>query len=125
MQVRPIPEEVLVFRPEVPLRLKKSTFSQCLREAPSGSSPGPGGCSNEILRVCLDDSELLQLFMLATMTTLHKADGGVRGIATGTVFCRLAKCLSRQYVKEVEKVCAPYQFAMSTRARGPPDPCHH
>ena len=55
--------------------------------------------------------------MLATMTALRKADGGVRGIATGTVFRRLvAKCLSRQYVKEVEKDCAPYQFAMSTRA---------
>ena len=51
------------------------------------------------------------------MTAVRKPDGGVRGIATGTVFRRhVAKCLSRQYISEVEKVCAPYQFAMSTRA---------
>ena len=50
-QVRPIPEEVLNFRPEAPLRLKKTVFSQCLREAPSGSS-------FEILLVCMDDGEL-------------------------------------------------------------------
>ena len=42
-QVRPIPEEVLDFRPEASLRLKKTVFSRCLREAPSGSSSGLGG----------------------------------------------------------------------------------
>ena len=98
-QVRPIPEEVLRFRPEQQLKFKKSVFSKCLREAPSGSSPGPGGCSNEVLRVCLEDGELLSLlhfaaqdfargevppeithlFTLASMTAIRKADGGVRG----------------------------------------------
>ena len=54
---------------------------------------------------------------MATMTALGKPDGDVRGIATGTVSRRLvAKCLSRQFISDVEKVCAPYQFAMSTRA---------
>ena len=124
------------------LKLKKSVFSKCLQEAPSGNSPGPGGCSNEILRVCLEDGELLsllhfaaqdfargevplevtQFFTLASMTAVRNPDGGVRGIATGTVFRRLvAKCLSRQYISEVERVCAPFQFAMSTgrhRLRG-------
>ena len=33
-----------------------------LRTSPSGSAPGPGGCTNEFLRVCLDDAEVLQLF---------------------------------------------------------------
>ena len=67
----------------------------CLRTAPSGCSPGPGGCTNEILSVCLDDAELLGLlssaaedfaraavpgeamrpFMLASMTALQKRDG--------------------------------------------------
>ena len=105
---------------------RKKVFCKCLQEAPSGSA--------SILRVCLDDGELLQLlhlaaqdfarpaevarlFMMATITAIRKSDGGVRDIATGTVFRRLvAKCLSRQYIAEVEKVCAPFQFAMSTRA---------
>ena len=99
----PISREVMDFAPESPLSLDGKIFAKCLRTAPSGCSPGPGGCTNEILRVCLD--ELLGLlssaaedfaraavpggamrpFMLASMTALQKRDGGVRGIATGTI----------------------------------------
>ena len=95
----------------------------------------PESLSNEILRVCLDDAELLGLlcsaaedfaraampgeamrpFMLASMTALQKRDGGVRG--TGTSFRRLvAKTLARQFGREVEEACSPFQFALSTRA---------
>ena len=61
------------------------------------SAPGPGGRTNEMLKVCLDDAEVSQLlflaaqdmakahipesaktFMLATMTALQKKDGGGR-----------------------------------------------
>ena len=43
--------------------------------------------------------------------------GGVQGIATGLAFRRLvAKCLARQFGKEVEAACSPFQFALSTRA---------
>ena len=61
------------------------------------SSSGPGGCADELLRVCLDDCELLQLlflaaedlargnappaakpFMTAAMTALSKKDGNCR-----------------------------------------------
>ena len=87
--------------------------------------------------MCLDDPEVFQLlfraaedcaaatmpetarkaFMSATMTALQKPDGGVRGIATGTSFRRLvAKTLARQFGKAVEATCAPFQFALSTRA---------
>ena len=56
-------------------------------------------------------------FMSATMTALQKPDGGVRGIATGTSFRRrVAKTLARQFGKAVESTCAPFQFALSTRA---------
>ena len=105
-----------------PLQLDSKAFAKCLREAPSGCPPGPGGCTNEMLRVCLDDHELFQLLfsasedfargtvpptvgrvlMVATMTALQKPDGGVRGIATGMAFRRLvAKCLARQFAKTV------------------------
>ena len=47
---------------------------------------------------------------------MNKRDGGVRGIATGTVFHGLvAKTLARQFSKEKD-ACAPFQFALCTRA---------
>ena len=97
-----------------------------------------GGCTNEMLKVCFDDKETLQLLgltaadfaratsprnvthcsTLATLTALQKKDGGVRGIVTGTSFRRLvAKTLAKQFGKTVEAACAPFQFALSTRAR--------
>ena len=60
---------------------------------------------------------ITRAFMTATMTALRKPDGGVRGIATGTSFRRLvAKTLAHQFVEVVESTCAPFQFALSTRA---------
>ena len=122
-RIREIPGEVLDDNPERELELDSKRFAECLRSAPSGSASGLGGCSNEILRVCLDDRDTLlfftkaaedfaratvpadvfRAFMTATMTALEKRDGGVRGIATGSVFRRLvAKTLARQFGKEVE-----------------------
>ena len=136
-QLRELPRTVTDFQPERPLNLDRKIFHDCLRGSPSGVASGPGGCTNEMLRVCLDDQETLSLvfeaaqdfargqvpnvvcrsLMLATMTALQKNDGGVRGIATGTVFRRLvAKVLARQFSDEVEAACAPLQFALSTRA---------
>ena len=80
------------------MQLDRKIFATCLRGSPSGSSPGPGGCTNEVLRVVLDDPEALffltaaaedfdradvpqcifDAFMLATMTALQKREGGVR-----------------------------------------------
>ena len=42
---------------------------------------------------------------------------GVRGIATGSSFRRsVAETLARQFGRIVEQECAPFQFALSTRA---------
>ena len=112
-----IPQAIIDYIPESPLQLDAKIFAKCLQTAPSGSAPGPGGCTNEMLRVCLDDVETLSLlisaaedfaraetppaaqsFMLATVTALRKKDGGVRGIATGSSFRRLvAKTLAKQF----------------------------
>ena len=60
---------------------------------------------------------IFKAFMMINMTALQKRDGGVRGIATGTSFRRLvARTLARQFSTEVEAVCAPFQFTLSTRA---------
>ena len=80
-----------------PLQLDAQLFAKCLRKAPPGCSPGPGRCTNETLRICLDEQELSQLLflasedfakgtvpvgvsrelMLATMTAVRKDDGEV------------------------------------------------
>ena len=136
-QVRAIPGEVLEFNPSQPLQLEMWTFVHCLRSAPAGSAPDPGGCSYEVLKVCLDDPEVTHLlfmaaedmargtaseasrsFLLATTTAISKRDGGVRGNATGTAFRRLvSKTLARQFGAEVEKACAPF----SVRSLDPSD----
>ena len=126
-QVQPIPQKVLDFMPIAEVNLNAKLFTTCLREAPSGSSPGPGVCTNEMLKVCLDNTEhcarspvpdcIFKEFTMATMTALQKPDGGIRGIATSTSFRRLvAKTLAKQFMSDVEKACAPFQFALSTRA---------
>ena len=136
-RVQPIALDVMEFTPETPVELDARVFATSLRSAPRGSVAGPGGCTYEMLQVCLDDVELLQMltsaaedfaraavprvvfkaFQKANMTALLKRDGGVRGFATGTSFLRLvAKSLARQFSKEVEGACAPFQFALSTKA---------
>ena len=61
----PIPQDVFGYVPENELKLDAKLFATCLRSAPCGSSPGPGGCSHEMLKVCLTDSDTLQLLTAA------------------------------------------------------------
>ena len=64
-QLREIPADVMSFELETPVQLDRKIFATCLRGSPSGSSPGPGGCTNEMLRVVLDDPEALFLLTAA------------------------------------------------------------
>ena len=73
-----IPQAVLDFMPESTLQLDKQLIVKCLQTAPSGCAPGPGGCTNEMLRVCLDDDETLQLFMSAA-EDFARGNGSRRG----------------------------------------------
>ena len=79
---------------------------------------------------------VFKAFQQGNMTALLKMDGGVRGIAPGTSFRRLVANVQqgsgtsvlnlplehhsagwwRKFSKEVERACAPFQFALSTRA---------
>ena len=53
----------------------------------------------------------------ARLTALSKPLGGVRGIATGSTIRRLvARTLAKQFMDEFEAECAPFQYALSTRA---------
>ena len=64
-RVREIPQEVVEFVPDRPLELDIKLFTKCLQNAPSGCAPGPEGCTNEMLRTCLDDPEVFQLLFRA------------------------------------------------------------
>ena len=125
------------FQTAVPLNMDTKIFRSCLSGALSGVASGLGSCTNEMLRVYLDDIETTELLfcavedlaggevleiasrplMSAAMTALEKKNGRVRGIANGTSSRRLAaKTLARQFSQKVQEACAPFQFAMSTRA---------
>ena len=135
-RVQPIALDVMEFTPETPVELDARVFATSLRSAPRGSVAGPGGAPTKCFRCVSTMSSCCRLtsaaedfaraevpqvvfkaFQKANMTALLKRDGGVRGIATRTSFLRLvAKSLARQFSKEVEGACAPFQFALSTRA---------
>ena len=52
-----------------------------------------------------------------SLVALQKPDGGVRGIVVGDTLRRLvAKTLAKQYSKDFEAACSPFQFALPTRA---------
>ncbi len=132
-----IPNVVLQYSPDRPLDIKFKLFVETLRATARGSSGGPGGTTYEHLKVALDDedtaallhrsalrfaraevpADIAEAFMAAKMTALRKPNGGVRGIATGTSFRRIvATCLARIVGPAVEQACAPFQYALSTRA---------
>ena len=132
-----IPREALEHNPAQPVTIPFKLFVKVLKALPRGSSGGPGDIPNEHLKIALDDedtahlmhgaaqrlaraqtpSDISEAFMSTRMFALQKKDGGVRGIATGTSFRRLvASFLARIVGKEVEATCAPFQYAMSTRA---------
>ena len=93
------------WKQDSPVEVDRNMFVKNLRNASKGSSPGPGGCTYEHLRVLMDDAGTFDLSVLrgrlqsgagpsasgslcsygtgASLTTLAKVDGGVRGIATG------------------------------------------
>ena len=123
---REIPVEVMASSP-TSVNVDTSTFSKYLSSTTSGSASGPGGCTYEMLKVCLGDTEATHLlfhapeeldrakapepvtraFMTDTVAALRKPDGGVRGIEKGTS-CRrpVTKTLARQFGKVAEAVCA-------------------
>ena len=124
-------------RQHAPLDLDRNLWAQCLRSAPKGSSCSLSGASFEMLKISLDDEETLDLqasvaerfargdvpspiargLGMGRLTALQKDTGRVRGIVAGDAFRRLvAKALSRQFGDEIEDACAPFQYALSTRA---------
>ena len=91
------------------VNVDRGVFLKCLKSAPRGAPPGPGGCTNVHLKILLDDNkagellleavtslarahvprEVSDTLMSARLTAPTKRDGGARGIATGSSLRRL------------------------------------
>ena len=96
---RPISQEAREFHPEAPVSIDRKVFLQCLKSASRGSSPGPGGCTFEHLKMLLDEMDTVELLLEALnclaqakvpsdvteallgarLTALAKPDGGGQG----------------------------------------------
>ena len=117
---RPIPRQVLEFQPDSPVEVDRNTFVKSLKSAPKGSSPGIFDLFFEAVSSLAQarvPAEVSAALMGARLTVLAKPDGGVRGIATGCSLRRLVgRTLAKQFAAEFEKECAPFQYALSTRA---------
>ncbi len=131
--------QVCQFQPNSLVDLDYQSFISNVRSAPRGKSGGLSGMRNEHLK-CLvfspriEDTKALfyvaqtlaraqipdairKSLALARMTALDKGGGKVRGIAAGDTFRRVvAKTLAQQFAHEFDSACAPFQFALSTRA---------
>ena len=132
-------QKICQFQPESAVTLDYGRFISNVRSAPRGKSGGLSGMRNEHLKCIvfsprLDDSKALYYvadtfaraeipdgirkgIALGRMTALDKGAAKVRGIAAGDTFRRVvAKTLAQQFAQEFDAACAPYQFALSTRA---------
>ena len=131
--------QICQFQPESAVELDYVKFISNVRSSPRGKSGGLSGMRNEHLKCIvfsprLEDSKALyyvaetlaraeipepirKALALARMTALDKGASKVRGIAAGDTFRRVvAKTLAQQFASEFDEACAPYQFALSTRA---------
>ena len=130
-QLREIPEEVMQFVPEVLLQLNMKIFAFCFRTGPAGSAPGPGGLHEQNV------AETLLLLGLAACRTRDSATQRDALFHNGHADCLaeerrrsardrhrhhiprlVAKSVAKQFSEDVEAACAPFQFALSTRAGG-------
>ena len=125
IQLRELPPEVLDWEPESPVELDRITFINSLRSSPRTSETlTDESDATEFFVVACNllaqgkvPAEIREALMGARLTALLKPKSGVRGIATGCTVRRLvARTLAKQFMKAFEAECAPFQYALSTRA---------
>ena len=116
----PLPPDFRSSHPCDPLALNSQRFLRNVRSGRRGAAAGPSGRTAEHLRVLADDeasADLLAGMRLGRMVGLRKPDGGVRGLVMSDAFCRLvARMLAQQYAGAFQAACAPFQYALRTRA---------
>ena len=132
-----IDPDILQHQPSQPVHLTTGAVAAALRSARRGSAPGLSAMCAEHLKFLLQDGEAIELLAeasallaqarvpadvckaiaMARRAALRKADGGVRGIATGDMFRRLvSKAPAREWVEKFDHATRPFQFALQARA---------
>ena len=133
-QLRPIPDEVLSYRPEAPVELDRDLFARNLRTTRRGLSPGLGGTRNEHLKLALEDTtclddltnvaqhvaegdlppQIAEAMRMCKLTAITKNATKIRGLNAGDSFRRLvARTLAQQHTDEFQRATKPYNFGMS------------
>ncbi|CAE7940818.1 unnamed protein product, partial [Symbiodinium sp. KB8] len=118
-----IDPDILQHQPSQPVHLTTGAVAAALRSARRGSAPGLSAMCAEHLKFLLQDGEAIELLAeasallaqarvpadvckaiaMARRAALRKADGGVRGIATGDMFRRLvSKAPAREWVEKFD-----------------------
>ena len=133
----PLPPDFRSSHPRDPVALNSQRFLRNVRSGRRGAAAGPSGCTAEHLRVLADDeasadfllraaerlanadvpADVLAGVRLGRMVGLRKPDGGVRGLVMSDAFRRLvARTMAQQYAGAFQAACAPFQYALRTRA---------
>ena len=134
----PLPDDLFVRRGPL-FELDFDLFSKNLRVSRRGAASGPSGMTAEHLRPLLESEKDMTLFWqlaqdlaraavpdvivdsvrLGRITALQKPNGGVRGIIAGDMIRRLvARTMSQQLSKAVERATSPFQYALTTPSGG-------
>jgi Reverse transcriptase (RNA-dependent DNA polymerase) len=127
------PPEVPEFTAQ-PVDITEELLRTVLRRMPKGSAPGPSGWTYEHIRAAALASEdafeavrrLVNLILSgelpylaelldSTLIAFKKPGGGIRPIAIGEVFYRLAALSGMAAVPDVGRSLAPLQLAVGTR----------
>ena len=132
-----VPAAALQHEPAQPVRLTAKAVAAALRDTRRGGAAGLSGMRVEHLKLLLQDLDAVDLLTEAAtrvaraqvptdvaeglartrLTALQKADGGVRGIATGDAFRRLvSRTLAKEWAGNFDRATRPYQFALQARA---------
>ena len=139
--VRNILKDILEFEPDVPVQVDRKAFLKCLKSAPKGSSPGPGGLhlrtsQNLGRRRGHNGSPVRSRDQFGTspgptnhlqridVGQTHSAQEGRRRSERHchrVHLCDDARTLAKQFAKDFEEECAPFQYALSNRHRSPGD----
>ena len=115
--------------------------TQELREAgrrlAKGAAPGPSGTTDGIVRILLDDEvccsalchmlldvingkvadEVMTRLKRARLVAIPKADGGIRPVAVGEMFLKLAEVVMLQkYERSLGTLFAPWQYRVSQKS---------
>ena len=115
--------------------------TQELREAgrrlAKGAAPGPSGTTDGIVRILLDDEvccsalchmlldvingkvadEVMTRLKRARLVAIPKADGGIRPVAVGEMFLKLAEVVMLQkYERSLGTLFAPWQYGVSQKS---------